>query len=184
MASAFSHAFLAVAAGRIYAMEPQPWRFWAASIVCSILPDADVVGFAFGIQYQDVFGHRGFFHSILFSLMVGATVPRLVNRNVPWFSRAWVTSWLYFATVTASHGFLDAMTDGGLGVAFLSPLDTTRYFFPWRPIRVSPIEINLFFGVWGLKVLATEIVFVWIPVTLLAVVIREIRRRQARAPAR
>src|SRR5215831_7502105 len=44
----------------------------------------------------------------------------------------------YLFLATASHGVLDAMTNGGLGVAFFSPFDTTRYFLPWRPIRVSP----------------------------------------------
>jgi inner membrane protein len=178
MASAFTHAFSALALGRAYAIESQPWRFWAASIACSILPDADVVGFELGIRYQDVLGHRGFTHSIPFALMVGAVVPGLVNRRVAWFSRTWVTLWLYFTAVTASHGLLDAMTDGGLGVAFWSPFDTTRYFLPWRPVRVSPLEIDAFFGTVGLKVLATEIVFIWIPVTALSVAIRWIRQRR------
>jgi inner membrane protein len=176
LASAFSHAFVAVAAGHAYAMEPKPWRFWAASIACSILPDADVVGFALGIQYGDFLGHRGFSHSVVFALLLGAALPRLVE-GTPWFSRRWVSSWLYFAAVTASHGVLDAMTDGGLGVAFFSPFDSTRYFFPWRPVRVSPIEIDLFFTTWGLKVLATEVVYIWVPAALLALVIRRTRQR-------
>ncbi|MHC4444672.1 MAG: hypothetical protein ACYTF1_17650 [Planctomycetota bacterium] len=41
--------------------------------------------------------------------------------------------------ITASHGLLYALTDGGLGIALLSPFDTTRYFFGWIPIQVSPI---------------------------------------------
>jgi hypothetical protein len=36
----------------------------------------------------------------------------------------------HFSFVTASHGMLDAMTDGGLGVAFFAPFDNARYFFP------------------------------------------------------
>jgi inner membrane protein len=46
--------------------------------------------------------------------------------------------------VKASHGILDAMTDGGLGVAFFSPFDDTRCFFPFRPIKVSPIGLSFF----------------------------------------
>jgi len=38
------------------------------------------------------------------------------------------------------------MTKGGLGVAFFSPFDNSRYFLPWRPIRVSPIAIHRFFS--------------------------------------
>ena len=29
---------------------------------------------------------------------------------------------------------LAAFINIGLGVAFFSPIDTTRYFFPWRPL--------------------------------------------------
>jgi len=43
----------------------------------------------------------------------------------------------YFFVVTASRGALDAMTDGGLGIAFFAPFDNRRYFFPFRSIKVS-----------------------------------------------
>jgi len=52
---------------------------------------------------------------------------------------------MYFFLATASHGLLDAMTDGGLGVAFFVPFDKHRYFLPWTPIRVSPIGVGRFF---------------------------------------
>ena len=54
--------------------------------------------------------------------------------------------WLSLFMATASHGVLDAMTDGGSGVAFLAPFDDTRYFLPWRPIPVSPIGVSRFFS--------------------------------------
>ncbi len=47
--------------------------------------------------------------------------------------------WLFLFVATISHGILDALTDGGLGVAFFAPFVNTRYFFPWTPIKVSPI---------------------------------------------
>jgi len=46
------------------------------------------------------------------------------------------------------------MTDGGMGVAFFSPFDTTRYFLPWRPILVSPISVMRFLSERGLAVFA------------------------------
>jgi inner membrane protein len=52
---------------------------------------------------------------------------------------------------------LDAMTNGGLGVAFFAPFDTTRYFFPWRPITVSPIGVGSFFTHRGALVVLSEI---------------------------
>nr|WP_317191512.1 metal-dependent hydrolase [Hymenobacter negativus] len=68
---------------------------------------------------------------------------------------------------TASHGLLDAMTTGGLGVAFFSPWHPERYFFPFRPIKVSPLSIRGFFGAKGLRVLASEALWVGLPCLLL-----------------
>ena len=34
-------------------------------VICSIIPDLDVVGFQFGVRYGDMLGHRGFSHSII-----------------------------------------------------------------------------------------------------------------------
>ena len=58
---------------------------------------------------------------------------------------------LYFFLCAASHGVLDAMTNGGLGVAFSPLFDTTRYFFPVRPVLVSLIEIGEFFSEYGVR---------------------------------
>jgi len=89
----------------------------------------------------------------------------------PWWSYV-----LYFFVVTASHGILDAMTDGGRGIAFFAPFDTTRYFFPWRPVRVSPISIRAFFSARGLQILSSELLFIWLPTTLLWAAARVSRR--------
>jgi inner membrane protein len=67
-----------------------------------------------------------------------------------------------------SHGLLDALTDGGLGVAFFSPLDESRYFFPVCPIRVSSMSIRDVLGPHGLDVLVNEIQWVWVPCGLIA----------------
>jgi inner membrane protein len=47
--------------------------------------------------------------------------------------------WLLCAVVAISHGLLDTLTDGGLGIALLWPFSDARYFAPWRPIPVAPI---------------------------------------------
>jgi inner membrane protein len=49
-------------------------------------------------------------------------------------------------TRRASHGLLDAMTDGGRGVALFWPFTARRYFLPWRPIPVAPIGIGFLSG--------------------------------------
>jgi inner membrane protein len=75
--------------------------------------------------------------------------------------------WAYFFLATASHGLLDGMTDGGLGVVFFSPFNNTRYFLPWRPIRVSPIGVTHFFSHRGLEVVQSELLWIWLPATML-----------------
>ena len=88
-----------------------------------------------------------------------------------------VSMWLYFFLATASHGLLDAMTDGGLGVAFFAPFNNRRYFLPWTPIRVSPIGVGRFFGARGLAVLQSEFIWIWVPTILLAVMALLLRKR-------
>ena len=70
---------------------------------------------------------------------------------------------MFFTTCTISHGVLDALTTGGLGVAFFSPFDNLRYFFPWRPIKVSPIGVGRFFGERGIRVILSELIWIGIP---------------------
>jgi len=120
-----------------------------------MLPDADVIGFAFGIRYGDLLGHRGFSHSLIFACIVGIAVAGLLFRDVPLRLRKSALA-LYFSIVTASHALLDALTDGGLGVALLAPFSGKRYFFWWRPVEVSPIGVD-FFSSRGLTVLASEV---------------------------
>ncbi len=161
MASMFAHAITAVAIGKSLQNRSMPRRFWALMLVSSILPDIDVIGFAFGIQYGDFFGHRGFSHSLGFASIWAALLSMWLFRENRWR----IFFMLFFAT--ASHGVLDAMTNGGLGIAFFSPFDNTRYFFDYRPILVSPIGVGAFFSEWGLRVLVSEAFWVGVPCTLM-----------------
>jgi len=133
-------------------------------MVSCLLPDVDVIGLVLGIPYEHVMGHRGFSHSLFFAMMVGFLVPRLVVPYVPCRSRSFGVLVVYFSCVTMSHGILDAITDGGLGVAFFAPFDSTRYFFPWRPLLVSPIGMTSFFSEWGMGVLISELIWIGIPI--------------------
>jgi inner membrane protein len=175
MASAFGHAFTAIALGKTYPKSIASWKFIILGMICSVLPDADVITFALGIPYEHLFGHRGFFHSFLFAGMLGIFVTIV-------FYPKQLTRWrglglmLYFSLCTASHSLLDAMTSGGLGVAFFSPWDNTRYFLPWRPIKVSPIGIENFFSEWGWKVIKSEMVWIGVPCLVVLMVVGVIRR--------
>jgi inner membrane protein len=109
-------------------------------IVCSCLPDLDVVGFKFGVPYQAPFGHRGAAHSLAFAATCGLLLG-LIARAMDFPA---VSLGMAGGVVMASHGLLDTLTDGGLGVALLWPFSNTRYFAPWRPIPVAPIGSRLF----------------------------------------
>ncbi|HEX8709722.1 MAG TPA: metal-dependent hydrolase [Pyrinomonadaceae bacterium] len=179
MASAFSHAFAALALGRVYTAEGMRPRFWVLSALCAVLPDADAAAFAFGIPYGSMFGHRGLSHSLFFALLLGLLIVPLAFREIPALTKRWWSLVFYFFLVTASHGLLDALTNGGLGVAFFAPFDATRYFFPWRPIEVSPIGIAPFFSSRGLEVIINEFVWIWIPAALMVAAVWLSRRATA-----
>jgi inner membrane protein len=162
MATILSHAVAAAAMGSVYAGDrPMPAAFWTAAAVCAILPDADVVGFSFGIRYGDVLGHRGFSHSFIFAILIALLAAWGLRGTVPW--KSFLSLTIFFSLVTASHALIDAFTNGGLGVALFSPFDLKRYFFPWRPIEVSPIGIGAFLTERGLAVILNEVRWIWLP---------------------
>ncbi len=176
MPTAFTHGFVAVALGKAHTAEKMPLRFWVLSVLCAVLPDADVIGFRFGIHYSDMLGHRGFSHSLIFAFVLAFLVVMLAFRRVPRFSKKWRVLFAYFFVVTSSHGLLDAMTTGGLGIGFFIPFDNTRYFLPWRPVAVSAIRLSKFFSLSSLHVIASELLWVWMPLLLLAAALRVFRR--------
>src|SRR2546423_11196159 len=108
MASAFTHAFFAAAMGKAYAAKRMPARFWFLAMLCAVLPDADVSAFAFGIPYGSMFGHRGLTHSLAFALLLAVFVVALFFRE----ATNKTTLAVFFFLATASHGALDALTNG------------------------------------------------------------------------
>ena len=175
MASVFSHAVAALGIGACFYRPGTPPRVWMAGVACSVMPDLDVIGFRFGIRYGDFWGHRGFTHSLLFAALLAPPMAFIgFWRRLPSIGR--VPLWSYLFLAAASHGFLDAMTDGGLGVAFFSPFDNHRYFLPWTPIRVSPIGLGRFFSPRGLEVLQSELLWIWLPAAVLAIAAWVVRR--------
>jgi inner membrane protein len=175
MASAFGHALTAIALGASFRKTMRNWKFWLIGIICSIIPDADVITFKFGIPYESFWGHRGFTHSFFFAILLGILVTVLFYKTqLKKVSGSLLA--LYFSLCTASHSLLDAMTSGGLGVAFFSPWNNDRYFFPWRPIKVSPIGVGNFFTTWGKQVLLNELVWIGIPCVIYILIVRFIKK--------
>ena len=110
----------------------------------AMLPDVDVVGFAFGIPYGEKLGHRGFTHSLVFALAsagVGLAFARWQLR-CRGHTAPGLVAFLVLFLAAASHPLLDMLTDGGLGVALFAPFAWGRYFFPVRPIPVSAIGVD------------------------------------------
>ena len=168
MASAFTHIFVGEALGKIYTEDKVPARFWVLAAACSIVPDLDIIVFYLRVPYGHMFGHRGFSHSLLFAAITGMLTVLLAFRDVPRRSSKWWGLVSFFFLVTASHGVLDAMTNGGYGIGFFSPFDKTRYFLPWRPLVVSPIGVHGFFSRWGWDVMKSEFLWIWLPMTALS----------------
>jgi len=144
------------------------------AVFCSILADFDVIGFRFGVRYGDLWGHRGMTHSLLFAAIASVGFALLLGEDR---RQRWTLAGLLFL-ITASHGVLDALTNGGLGVAFFTPFDRHRYFFPWRPIPVSPLGIGAFFSSRALQVLQSE-VWVWGPALVVVLFVPWLRARRS-----
>ena len=181
MASAFGHMVVAYAMGKSLSIPFHTARFWWVTMACCLLPDVDVLGLALGIPYEHMLGHRGLTHSIMFAMLVGVVVPRWATPTLAFGTRPYWVVAVYFFLVTLSHGFLDALTNGGLGIAFFAPFDSTRYFFPLRPIAVSPIGLSAFLSQAGMGVLLSELVWIGIPVGVWLLCVRALRKTGARS---
>ena len=127
-----------------------------------------MLAFRFGIPYESQWGHRGWTHSIVFTIAFGFLIALFFKLLSPKNTLSYKTGlWLMLSTL--SHPLLDMMTNGGRGCALWWPFSTERIFFPFRPILVSPMSVGGFMGEWGARVLMSELV--WIGVPALAVVL-------------
>ena len=175
MASVFTHALTALAIGTALRPAHAPARFWVLGAALAAIPDLDGIGYWLGVPYESPFGHRGFSHSLVFAAIVAAVGVWMFRERE--FDGERKLIWTYLFLATASHGVLDAMTSGGGGVAFFAPVVNERFFFPWRPIRVSPMSIRRFFSERGAAVIASELVWVWIPLAVFVATAYLVRRR-------
>ena len=159
-----THSIVAMCAGCVFDRRDVSKRFWILAIATAVLPDADVIGYQYlYIPYGHVLGHRGFFHSPCFAALFSLVAVSIFFPGVQILSRRWWTYVFFFFVVGASHGLLDAMTNGGRGIALLSPFSNQRYFLPWTPIEVSPLTVRGFLSQRGLTVMKSEILWIWVP---------------------
>jgi inner membrane protein len=160
VASAITH-FIVGASLALPAMEAAPlqqvlprWAIPVTAGLFAVAPDLDTYAMlAFDIPRHSLFSHRGFFHSPAFLIVLAMAVAWLTTRN-----RTSLLLGAVWACAAITHPLLDMLTDGGSGVMLLFPFSEERLFFPWRPIRVSPLGIVRFFDRAG-EILASEAPF-------------------------
>ncbi|MFN0014946.1 MAG: metal-dependent hydrolase [Saprospiraceae bacterium] len=172
MASIFGHIAASSALGLSFFPKQATTKALLLAGLCAFIPDADVLAFRFDVPYTSIWGHRGWTHSLAFAVVFGTLIAGLFyGRQKGWWKMAF-----WFVLATASHPLLDMLTTGGMGCALWWPLSEERLFFPLQVIRVSPLEIRDFFSKWGLRILASEAIWIGIPGAVLVLASRLWRR--------
>ena len=174
MATIISHTAIPITILMVQGLKKISARLFVSGILLSMAPDLDVIGFYFNVAYGSPFGHRGWTHSLLFA----AAISWLLTRFYRFLRADPMTIFIFSWISMASHGVLDALTNGGLGVAFFWPFSSLRYFFPWHDILVSPIGVKNFFAGQALLVLQSEIIYIWTPCLLLAFLFRRFQAKK------
>ena len=159
MSTVFSHVVIPLSFGLGLGRHIVPFRVLLLGCLFAVLPDIDVIGFELGVSYYSPWGHRGFTHSIAFAVFCGLLAA--LYLRYPAVRSGYI--FLFLALSMISHGVLDAMTYGGLGIGLGWPFTDDRYFFPWRPLPISPIGVRRFFNHWGLYVIKKEALLIWLP---------------------
>jgi inner membrane protein len=169
VATLITHALVATSAWTAFRNCERPRRLLGLGVLAAMAPDVDVVGLWLGIPYEAMAGHRGITHSLAFAAALAWIFARWVRAPTD-DARQRRRALLYLFLATASHGLLDAMTNGGLGVAFFAPFSAARFYLPWRPIWVSPMGLCAFFTLSGREAIFSEVMWLWGPAELFAIV--------------
>lgn len=175
MPTIISHAAVPLAIGLGLGRNVVSRRLLLAGLVASALPDLDVLAFRLGIAYSNQLGHRGFSHSLLLAAILGLLAALFARR----LKTQWLAAFAFVFLAAASHGLLDMLTNGGLGVAYLWPFSDRRFFLSEQVIQVAPLSFRRLFSPAGLAVAKSELLWVWLPAycTLSALLLA--RRRNA-----
>ena len=161
MASVFGHAIAAIGIGKLFPKKEMTRKVYVLGAVSAMIPDLDVIGFQFDIQWESMWSHRGFTHSIFFAVVWALILLVVFHRKELSIKKYRLGGYYFLATI--SHGLLDALTNGGNGITFFAPFSDERYFLPWRMIQVSPIGVKNFFSEWGVAVLQSEFFYIVLP---------------------
>jgi inner membrane protein len=180
VAAIVSHVLVSGAAAALFRpTRPVPRRYWIAAALVATIPDVDILFVALGARYRGMWGHRGITHSLLFALAAAAAATLWVRARDRSFPAGRLYAVLLLAA--ASHPFLDGLMASGVGVALFAPFSAARYTLTWRPIRVPPPSDNPLLNLGGIRVMSSEVLWLWMPslaLILAAVGVRWSRNRQ------
>jgi inner membrane protein len=176
MAAILSHAVAGAGVAAAFAPRPRlPFRYWAFAVSCAVIPDVDILLVWMGTNYRGMWGHRGFTHSVAFAAALAALLAWEAFPT-PAFRQIRGRLWLALFAAGLSHGILDALMDGGKGVAFLAPFWGRRFHFPIRPIQGSPPGGSPLLREGGVKISASELAWIWLPSAILLALSMWLRR--------
>lgn len=174
MPTIITHAAVPLCLGLGLGSKAIPRGLLVAGIALAMLPDADVLSFKLGVAYGNVFGHRGFTHSLIFAFVVPILVLWLGRR---WFKASLMRCWAFLTVSLLSHSLLDSVTTGGKGVGWLWPWSDERFFAPWQVIKVAPFALSKYTTPYGHQVIMSELLWVWVPGVIFMAVMIWLRRR-------
>jgi inner membrane protein len=168
MPTIITHSIVSGLLGKAIKWKPTP-LITGCSVLCGSLPDVDVVGRFFGIEYLHEWGHRGMSHSFFIAACIGLCLSflcsdRSVINRVGW--------WLYFTLLTSTHTLLDMFTNGGHGVAIFAPWSHQRHFAPdsYRVVEVSPLNFRFFTWERLSPVFYSELMWIILPIFFLVLI--------------
>jgi inner membrane protein len=170
MATTYTHAVVGLGLAQLYTPGRMRWLYWIVAAVLAVFPDIDVFSSA---AYGAILGHRGWTHSLVFSLWLALLAASLTFR--PFQGSFGALSGVFFFAL-ASHGLLDALTRGGMAIPFFWPLTEQRYG-NWGPIPVSDLG-------WGIpdprqsRSLRSELWWVWLPTAVFVSLLTLFRRKK------
>jgi inner membrane protein len=172
MPTVYTYAVVGLGLGKVFTSRPMPPLFWVLAGLLPMVPDFDSF---FTYAYGSTLGHRGFTHSLTFALVLGLAAAALTFRRLG--ISLW-DLWGFFFVITASHGILDAFTNGGFGIPLFWPFDSARYG-PWGPVQVSDLGFEIP-NPRTSRTVRTELLWIWLPTIMLVAAVMGYRRWRRR----
>ena len=134
-----------------------------------------MLAFRLGIPYAHELGHRGAAHSLAFAALLGLVASALAAP----LRTSRKSAFLFVFAAAASHGLLDMLTYGGLGIALAWPVSDRRFSFPVQVIEACPLGWRHFFRSDGAAVMVSELLWVWLPCAFAGMAVFLARRKNA-----